>query len=145
EKHRAKVDWIIHRSLRTMIKAGHPSALELIGVGRAAVATSDLQLNKEKFKVGERLEFEFSLQSKSTQTQKLVVDYIIHFAMAKQKSSKKVFKLKTFDSKPKEQLLSRKAHSLKPITTRKFYGGAHALEIQVNGKSVLKKTWTLKL
>ena len=57
----------------------------------------------------------------------------------------KVFKLKTFTLKARETILIQKSHHLKPVTTRVFHSGAHALEVQVNGKSLKKVSFQLEV
>jgi 3-methyladenine DNA glycosylase AlkC len=134
-----KIEWIIHRALRTLIKQGHPDALKLIGVStQIKIRVGELKLNRKKFKMGDRLEFALEIESTAAQSQKIVVDYLIHYAKANAKTSAKIFKLKTFTLPAREKLTITKNHHLKIVTVRKHYAGKHALEIQVNGK-VLKR------
>lgn len=141
----AKINWIIHRALRTLIKEGHPKALGLVGVSATAqVQLSQLSIKKSKMKLGERIEFTFALKSSASRSQKLVVDYIIHFVKSNKKTAPKVFKLKTFELKSKETFIVTKSHHLKKITTREYYSGRHLLEIQVNGKVLGKAPWDLR-
>lgn len=144
DKHAKKIEWIIHRSLRTLIKAGYPGALKLIGVGgEAKVKVSALKLNAPRFKLGDRLMFGFRLTSFATKPQKIVVDYIVHFVKANKGTAPKVFKLKTFTLPANKELAIAKSHHLKRVTTRTYYPGVHLLEIQVNGRVVSRVRWEL--
>lgn len=144
EEDKKKLDWITRHALRTLIKNGDRGALALIGVSsEPKVVVKELSLNKEKIKMGETLSFRFALKSSSKIPQKIVVDYIIHFVKASQSTSGKVFKLKTLELAAKETIIIEKKHHLRPITTRVYYPGKHALEIQINGKSFGKKEWIL--
>jgi 3-methyladenine DNA glycosylase AlkC len=144
-EHLAKIQWITRHALRTLIKKGHPEALLLMGVSTSAqIKLSAISLNKKEFKIGETLHFDFSLSSTSTKKQKIIVDYIIHHQKAGGKTSPKVFKLKTVELNPKESIQLSKKHSLKPVTTRKYYAGSHSIEVQVNGKIYGKQKWFLK-
>jgi 3-methyladenine DNA glycosylase AlkC len=146
ETHAKKVEWIIHRSLRTLIKNGHPEALKLIGVSTdAKVKLSGFKLNAKAFKLGARMEFEFKLESLAKKPQKLVIDYIIHFVKSNQSKSPKVFKLKSVMLPGEETVTIGKSHHLKKVTTRVYYPGAHWLEIQVNGKIVKRAHFDLTL
>jgi hypothetical protein len=62
-----------------------------------------------------------------------MIDYALHLVRARGKQSAKVFKLSKQTLKPGETLQIRKQHSFKPITTRRYYPGTHAIEIQING------------
>lgn len=133
--HADKIKWITRHALRTLIKKGHEGALKLMGVeGKADVKLSNFKLNKKKFRLNDEMNFSFELQSTSKTTQKLIIDYSIDFIKANGKSGRKVFKLKTQEIAPKEVITITKKHSLKLITTMKFYAGVHHLRVHVNGE-----------
>jgi 3-methyladenine DNA glycosylase AlkC len=141
-----KLDWITKQALRTLIKQGHPKALDVMGFGaKAEIKLGELKLNKKKFSEKDILTFELEMSSKSAKPQTLAVDYIIHYQKANNKLSPKVFKLKVFELKPKEVFTVKKNHSLKPVTTRRHYAGLHKIEIQVNGKILATAEWYLSL
>ncbi len=140
-----KIKWIIHRSLRTLIKEGHPKALALVGVSTVPqVQLTQFSIKNSKLKMGDKIEFTFSLKSSTKKSQKLVVDYVIHFVKSNKKTAPKVFKLKTFELKANETLVITKSHHIKKITTREYYSGRHLLEIQINGKIFGKAPWDLR-
>jgi 3-methyladenine DNA glycosylase AlkC len=145
-EHVKKIDWIIHRSLRSLIKKGNPDALKLIGISQTAVPTLvNFKMLKKVVRVGEKLSFSFLLKSATTQPQKVLIDYLIHFNRANKTTSPKVFKLKTVVLNQTQTLRLEKKHSLKKITTRVFYAGTHFLEIQINGVVVHRVKWELIL
>lgn len=145
-EHQEKIAWIKRHALRTLIKKGHPGALKLMGVdGQAKVKLGAVKLNQTKFKLHDKLQFELSVTSTSTKSQKIVIDYAVDFVKANGKKGKKVYKLKTFELGPKETISLSKSHSLKPITTMKYYSGIHHLMIQVNGEMMDKKDFYLKV
>lgn len=144
KKHLPKVDWIINRSLRSLIKAGHPKALKLIGVSESKIKVSPLRLKSKKLKLNDRMEFDFQLESTSSKPQKIVVDYVVHFKKSNGTNSAKVFKLKTFNLEPKAKIQIEKSHHLKKVTTRKHYPGEHLLAIQINGKTYGQLKWKLE-
>lgn len=144
ENHSEKIKWITYRALRTLIKDGHPLALKLIDVNtKVKIQMSSLSIRKKNFKIGERIEFKFSLSSKQIKEQKLVIDYAIHFVKANKKVSRKVFKLKKILLPGKGHVTVSKTHHLKKITTRVYYPGKHFLEVQINGKSYGKLSFNI--
>jgi 3-methyladenine DNA glycosylase AlkC len=141
-EHEEKIQWIKKHALRTLIKKGHVGALGLMGVtGNADVKISKFKLNKNEFKVGDTLEFEFQVESVSRKTQKVIVDYGIGFLKSSGSISTKMFKLKSIDLPPAQRIALSKRHSLKKITTSTFYSGTHELILQVNGKILKKLSW----
>ncbi len=135
EIHVDKILWIKRHALRTLIKKGHPGALKLMGVeGKAKVKLHKLSSNKAIYQLGEALHFNFLIESKAKKTQKLIIDYIIDFVKANGKQGKKVYKLKTIELDAGKSQNITKKHSLKTITTMKYYSGTHHLMIQINGE-----------
>ena len=144
ESHREKISWITRHALRTLIKRGDVGALSAIGASaNAKVKVSNLNLGTYKFETGDRIQIQFQLRSLAKKNQRVVVDYVIHFMKSNGKTTPKVFKLKAFDLAAGGRLEITKAHHLKKITTRRYYTGAHALEIQVNGTVHARAEWLL--
>lgn len=144
-QHVEKIHWIKKHALRTLIKKGHGKALNLMGVSdKTEVKITQFKLNKDKFKVGEVLEFQFVLESDGKEEQKIIVDYGIGFMKSNGSLSTKMFKLKTVILAPKEKVVIKKKHSLKKITTTTFYPGEHDLVLQVNGKILKRTSWIFK-
>lgn len=144
--HEEKIRWITRHALRTLIKSGHPEALALMGArGDIKIKARNLELKKSSLRMNETMEFAFEVESLAKKPQTLIVDYVIHHQKAGQKTSAKVFKLKTLTLAPGERRPMQKRHALKPITTRKYYSGDHLLEIQINGKIYLRAKWVLKV
>ncbi|MGZ5279780.1 MAG: DNA alkylation repair protein, partial [Pseudobdellovibrionaceae bacterium] len=145
-KHADKVDWIIRRSLRTLIKDGHAGALKLIGISqKVKIQLVDFTVVKKRIKMGDRIQFEFEIQSLSNQPHDLVIDYIIHFVKSNKRTAPKVFKLKMIELPAKGKIRIEKKHHIKKITTREYYSGLHVLEIQVNGIVAGKQEWHLEV
>ena len=125
--------WIKTRALRTLIKAGEPRALELLGFGPPAVRVQGLRLNAASYRVGDDMRVSFTVVSESDKPQKLVLDYRVHFVKANGKRTAKVFKLKNMTLAPGARHdIVRKQH-LKPISTRRYHAGTHAVDVQING------------
>lgn len=138
-------DWIVKHALRSLVKAGDTRVFPLLGFApKPSVTVSDITLDKKKIAVGDTLAFNCQLTG-GKQSQNLVVDYLIYFMKSNGKVAPKVFKLKNITLAPKEVLTIAKQHSFKPITTRRYYAGAHQLAIQVNGKEVARTDFTLQL
>ena len=137
--------WIIRHALRTMVKQGDPAALELLGYGPPQVSLHDLHIEPAQIQMGESFTFGFTLQSESDEAQNLIIDYVIHFVKANGKTSPKVFKLSTRMLNGRQSSHIQKKHTIKPITTRRYYPGEHRLEIQVNGQVLGGTPFHLKM
>ena len=130
--HRKK---LIRHALRTLIKQGHPLALETLGFGAAEIELSPLHIQTPVVQFGEALEFESVIRSTSDRKQQLAIDFIVHWRKANGETAPKVFKLKTLTLAPGERISVCKRHPIRPITTRRYYPGLQAVELQVNGKA----------
>ena len=132
----AETVWITRHALRSLVKAGHPEALALQGFGAAQIGLRQFVLKPAHIQMGDTLAFSFTLVNETAVSQNLVIDYVVHFVKANGQTSPKVFKLKTAVIPANSALAVQKNHTIKPITTRRYYPGAHRLEIQVNGQII---------
>ena len=144
-KKHAFTDWIIKHGLRTLVKSGHVSALELLGFGSHDIEVESFQLGSNKVALGESLSMVTTLINKSTEVQHVMLDYVIHFVKANGKGSPKVFKWKKLAIAPKTSVTLNKIHPFKKINTRKYYAGKHQLEIQLNGQLLHKSGFDLEV
>jgi 3-methyladenine DNA glycosylase AlkC len=138
--------WIIRHATRTLVKAGHPAVFGLLGyTDDPLLDLESLELVSADIAMGDTLEFAVGLKSSADKHQKVVVDYAIHHVKANGKTSPKVFKFSKLEIGPGETARLVKRHSIRPITTRKYYPGEHSVEILVNGKSMGSKSFTLAI
>jgi 3-methyladenine DNA glycosylase AlkC len=138
-----EMDYILSHSLRTLIKKGHPKAMELMGCShKTPVRLTDFTVSKQ-VKIGSLLAFSFTVESpKDTQ---IIADYIIYFQnKASTLANKKVFKLKKLSLQKGQPASLSKQHRFRgDMTTRKLYPGRHQIEIQLNGKTHAKADFEL--
>ncbi|WP_420863098.1 hypothetical protein [Algirhabdus cladophorae] len=129
-----ELDYMTRHALRSLIKAGHPRALEILGYKPDAdVVVSDLTITPSPVAIDQKAQISFSL-SASTKTP-VLVDYVIDFMKSNGKTAPKVFKLKQAVVVPDQPLVLTKAHLFKGgATTFRLYPGAHRLHVQVNGR-----------
>jgi 3-methyladenine DNA glycosylase AlkC len=125
---------LVRHALRSLVKQGHRGALALLGTGEAPrVDVTDVRLSAKRLRLGEELRFSFCLRSASARTQKLAVDYVVHFVKANGKERPKVFKLRRIDLAAGESVELTSRISLVDLTTRRHYAGKHRIEVLVNG------------
>ena len=137
--------WIIKHASRTLIKKGDARSLAVFNYEKSPRLTIEkLEIEKLKIKLGDSLRFSFDIISGKSKSQKLVVDFVIHYHKKSAELVPKVFKLKDLDLKEKQKVHISKAHRFMDFTTRKHYPGKHALEIMINGKSYGKKEFILQ-
>ena len=89
--------------------------------------------------------FSFTVTSKGTRPQQLVVDYAIHYRKAGGGTSRKVFKLKEVELGPRASLHITKRQRIVDFSTRKHYPGEHVVEVMVNGKVRAQASFDLKV
>lgn len=130
-KHRQK---LIRHACRTLIKQGHPRAMEAIGVSAPDIDVRSLTVDTEAVVYGNNLDFSATLISKSAADQSLIIDYLIHFRKANGQLAAKVFKGSKMTLPAGKTHVFRKSHPIRPITTRRYYGGRQGLSLRINGK-----------
>lgn len=136
-------DKIIKHACRTLLKAGHPGALELFGYGDAAlIQLTDARVQPDTIKIGESVTFSFKLNIRYSQPAPVRIEYIIQYPTASGRISTKVFKLGESAYTPGIRSF-RKKHAFSDMSTRRHYPGPHSIGIQVNG--VVKHTFKVEL
>ena len=136
---------LVKHACRTLVKQGHKPTLQALGFKTPKVKINKLLVCTPTVKLGKHLEFVIEIESTIKQTQSLVIDYIIHHQKANGQTTPKVFKLKSVQLDAGKPLKIVRKHSIKPITTRKYYSGRHQLELQVNGESFGSQNFELDL
>jgi 3-methyladenine DNA glycosylase AlkC len=124
---------VVRHALRTLIKRGNPEALTLLGFGPVTVSVDGPVIDQPVVPYGGSITFSATIRNDDTTPAVLAIDYAVHHRKANAASAPKVFKLTTRTLAPGEQVTVTKAHSLRPITTRKYYPGQHAVDLRVNG------------
>lgn len=126
--------WIVGHALRSLVKSGDLAALSVLGFGAPPrVAVTKVKLSPATVKLGGVLRFSFAVTSTAARTQRLAVDYTVHFVKANGRTRAKVFKLKTLTLKAKERVQCSGSVSFAPMTTRRSYPGRHRIEALING------------
>ena len=126
---------LIRHALRTLLKRGDPAALALLGYDPPSLELIRFELGSTDIKLGGELPFEVEVVGRSTQTQRLMIDYAVHHQKKGGKLSPKVFKWTTRRLKPGQRLQLSRRHPMRVVTTRTYYPGEHKLELLINGVS----------
>lgn len=132
DKNRAR---LVKHACRTMIKQGHPGVLAAFGLNPPELDLTALDIATPVVTLGPdgALEFTATLTSTGTADQALVIDYLVHFVKANGTRAPKVFKGSKLTLRPGEVATFTRRHPVRPITTRKYYGGPQALSLRING------------
>ncbi|WP_411374371.1 DNA alkylation repair protein [Arthrobacter sp. MPF02] len=136
---------LVRHGLRTLVKKGHPDALELLGFAPAQVAVNGPRLDRDVLTLPGDLTFAFDVANTGTKDARLAVDYLVHYRKADGSESAKVFKISTVTLAPGESRSLTKRHAFRQMTTRVHYPGVHALELQINGAAHGRTEFLLKL
>lgn len=124
---------LVRHACRTLIKRGDKTTLAALGYAEPQVSLASLDLDRDRIVFGEKLNISALLRSETDAAQDLVIDYVVHHRKANGETSPKVFKWRTLTLAGRGDTRLEKSHAFKPITTRSYYGGAHAVEVQING------------
>lgn len=134
---------MIKHALRTLVKKGHPGALAVLGFGPPKVRVERWSVSERVTLGGDPLELSLAVTSTAKRAQRLLVDFVIHHRKANGETSPKVFKWTERALAPGETLTLEKRHAIRPITTRRYYPGAHHAEVLINGEALAKASFEL--
>lgn len=136
---------LLSHASRTLVKAGDPRVLRAFGLGRPLQGKASFKLGKKGIDLGDSIPLELSIASTSRTAQKLVVDYVVHHVKANGARSPKTFKGWSLVLGPAESRSLSRSHAVRPITTRRYYAGEHEIECKINGVTVGRATFVLRL
>ncbi|MGD9912716.1 MAG: DNA alkylation repair protein [Rhizobiaceae bacterium] len=138
--------WIVRQALRTLIKQGDAGALALVGAGGSAeVEVTDFSVVPPSLRLGDRLSLAVGIRSTGATTQRLVVDYAIHYVKKSGATSRKVFKLKELDLAAGTSTALSISQVIRDFTTRKHNAGTHRVELMVNGSVLASGAFDLSI
>ncbi|MFD1713141.1 DNA alkylation repair protein [Amnibacterium flavum] len=135
---------VVRHGLRTLIKKGNRGALELLGFTPASVDVVGPVLSAERIGFGGSIDFRATIINTGLEPARLAVDYTVHHQKANGQLTGKTFKLTTVMLAPGEATTLNRTHSFRPITTRRYHPGEHAIELQVNGVRHGRTTFVLE-
>lgn len=127
-------DALVRHALRTLVKRGHPQALELVGFPHVpAIEVENLSVAVTRVVVGEVLPFSAVLRNRGYVDARVRVDYVVFHRKANGSLTRKTFAIGVRDVLAGASVRVSKSHSFKPITTRRYHAGEHRIALQVNG------------
>jgi len=128
---------LVRHALRSLIKAGDPGALAVLGYGSDSPARAGVAaVTPDIVSIGAKVKIEIAVENPSADPCGALVDLRVHFVKANGSTSPKVFKGGELDLGPGETKSVRKTVSIAQHTTRKHYPGVHEVEVFINGSSV---------
>ncbi|HMO52599.1 MAG TPA: DNA alkylation repair protein [Kiritimatiellia bacterium] len=135
--------WVIRHGLRSLIKAGNPHALALLGFANGSGLTAKLNVQPRTISIGKSITLEAEVTNQTKAPCRALIDYVIHFARPSGKPSSKVFKWTQVEVPARNRLAIVKKHQLRHASIRTLYPGRHRAELQVNGQRLAQAEWML--
>lgn len=136
---------LLRHASRTLIKQGAGRVLAAWGLGQRLQGEARLAVSPGQVRVGGEVELTVQLRSRSAQPQRLLIDYAVHHVKASGGTSEKVFKGWVIELGGKESRELARRHSLRPISTRRYYAGRHTIELRINGETTASDSFELSL
>ena len=125
---------LIRHALRSLVKAGHPDALVVLGYAPGASSEPcNVGIEPARVPIGGRVAVSFELVNRASEVQPFLADLRVHFVKANGATSAKVSKVGAARLAPGEHASFRKSVSLAEMTTRRHYPGLHRVEVLING------------
>lgn len=138
-----EVDRMLKHASRTLLKQGRADAMLCFGYAspdhiRLSSFTCDASVS-----MGQRLHFEFRLETNHGALGKIRLEYALYFLRGKGEHSRKVFKISELDETKAAKTVA-KDHAFKPISTRRYYNGLQRLGVICNGVELAQKDFELR-
>ena len=126
---------LVRHGLRTLIKAGDPDALDVLGYGSNSPAqVRGVSIAPAEVVIGGSITIEVDIENPSGEACGALVDLRVHFVKANGSTSPKVFKGAELQLEPGGAQVVRKTVSVKQHSTRTHYPGSQAVDVMINGR-----------
>lgn len=136
--------WVVNRGLRTLVKAGHPDALAVVGAAPDPnISVTDVVLDTTCPHIDDGMRITATVTNAGDETRDVLIDYQVHFRRSDGSLRPTTFKLTRVRVEPGATATVSKRHSFKVIKTRTYYPGEHALTVQANGTATEPIPFTL--
>ncbi len=136
---------VVH-ALRNLVKRGDAGALRVLGfTTEPKVVVERFEVSPVVVQMGDRIELAAELRSAASETQRLVVDFVVHHVNASGSTSPKVFKWTTVDLDPGARCMLTKRRLIQQASTRTYRSGTHRVELQVSGQVVAATAFDVHL
>lgn len=137
-------DWIVKHACRTLLKDGNPKAMILFGYAdQKHVQLKEFFIKNQSVEMGSSFQFQFSIKNTSQKSILVRLEYGIYFLKANGQLNRKVFKISERNLEGNAELKMEKNHSIKLISTRKYYYGEHEISLIINGIELKKASFQL--
>lgn len=124
---------VSRHALRTLVKKGHPRALEVMGFTGAEFVVDGPTVDESVVALGDSVRFTGRVTNGGTEPVRAAIDFVLHFQKSNGETRPKVFKIGVSSLQAGESIDIAKSFAMQPRTTRVLHLGEHALELQVNG------------
>ncbi|QUM76802.1 DNA alkylation repair protein [Moritella sp. 24] len=130
----ALTDKLVKHACRTLLKQAQPDIMALFGFQQDLIMLTEMTITTPIVKVGDKLNFDFTIENTSAQAQKLRLEYGLYYLKKNGTLARKVFKIteRVIAGNTQEQITRHQ--SFKVISTRVFHFGTHKLSIIINGQ-----------
>lgn len=139
----AATNTIIKHGCRGLLKQGHREILSLYKLRAQHFSVTAVRLKRQKIKVGDSLQLDFTIANNTPSKQLLRLEYAIWFRLKNGTHYRKVFKISEREMAGHSIIDYHKAHAFRIITTRKYYPGGHKIGLIVNGEEKACLPFTL--
>ncbi len=134
---------LLRHACRTLIKQGHPDVLRHWGLGTPMLGSVHWTVSPQRVVLGTAVQLNLDLHSRATVPQTLEIDYTVHHVKANGQTSPKTFKGWKLTLAPGQSTRLTKTHAVRPISTRQYHPGTHAVDVQINGQVLAQAAFEL--
>lgn len=123
---------LVEHALRTLLKAGNPKALELVGASAAELEVAG-SVHPKRLPIGDAITVEATVHNGGATATHVVVEAIVHFKRPTG-SAKKTFRLARFELAAGATKQVSRRFTMAHRSIRQLHPGAHQVDVQANGR-----------
>ena len=140
-----RTNWIVKHGLRSLVKAGHEGALELLGAKPdPRITVDEVSITPTDIAIDDAAVISATIRNGTAETVEIIVDYQVFFLKKNGELKPTTFKLTNLQVAPKESVTVSKVHKFRVTTTRPLYPGRQEVAVVANGISSTRIAFKLR-
>jgi 3-methyladenine DNA glycosylase AlkC len=143
-----KVDWILKKGARTLLKDRNEEVLKLFGFIKKnedlVIKEAKININPKKINLGESIKLTYKIVLKLKQERLLRLEYTLDYPTKTGGRGSKIFFISEKKYKPEDIIVGVKTIPIKSYNSINRYKGVYIISIHINGKFISKHLVTVK-
>lgn len=136
--------WLVGHAARSLARQGNTTALDMLGYSSSLpIKVKHFAVSPQRIVRGQSISLDCDIQVEGAGEHRLMIDYAILAPGARGQINRRVFKWSKRKKQAAGRVHLRRKQGIASSSTRKYYPGAHRVQLIINGQVLAESTFEL--